>query len=218
MTNGQSPAGLRGEHMRDRVITRKEEALYLAATTREPLASVAVVLADTGMRPEESFRLRWESITWVNGRYGVLFVTRGKTAAVRRPIPMTPRVRAVLESRWHAASKPAEGWVWPAPTRSGHIEPSSIRKQHEAALAATPVTPFVIYSFRRTFLTRLAESGADPWTLARVAGHSSTAVSSRYVHPSDDALQNAIERLGGHKIGHSEDEQEEAARQLLLTE
>ena len=124
MTNGQSPAGLRGEHMRDRVITGKEEALYLAATTREPLASVAVVLADTGMRPEESFRLRWESITWVNGRYGVLFVTRGKTAAARRPIPMTSRVRAVLESRWHAASKPAEGWVWPA----RHVAVTSSRR------------------------------------------------------------------------------------------
>src|SRR5215831_4274389 len=31
------------------------------------------------------------------------------------------------------ASKPVEGWIWPAPTQSGHIEPSSVRKQHRAA-------------------------------------------------------------------------------------
>jgi integrase len=83
---------LSGERRRERVITKEEETLYLAAT-REPLASVATVLADTGMRPEECFRLRWESITWANGRYGTLLITHGKTSAARRVIPMTPRVR-----------------------------------------------------------------------------------------------------------------------------
>ncbi len=33
--------------------------------------------------------------------------------------------------------------------------------------------PFVLYSLRHTFLTRLGESGCDVWTLARIAGHSS---------------------------------------------
>ena len=52
--------------------------------------------ADTGMRPEESFRLRWEHVTWLNGRNGALLVTHGKTSAARRIVFMTPRVRAVL--------------------------------------------------------------------------------------------------------------------------
>jgi hypothetical protein len=33
-----------------------------------------------------------------------------------------------------------------------------------------PVTPFALYSFRHTFLTRLGRSGCDAWTLARIAG------------------------------------------------
>jgi len=41
------------------------------------------------------------------------------------------------------------------------------------------------------------------WTLARIAGHSSIAMSTRYVHPSEDAVFTAMERLGGHKIGHT---------------
>ncbi len=49
---------LPGERRRERVITPEEEAKYLAAAP-EPLASIATVLADTGMRPEECFRLRW---------------------------------------------------------------------------------------------------------------------------------------------------------------
>jgi integrase len=71
-------------------------------------------------------------------------------------------------------------------------------KNHEK-----PIRPFVLYNLRHTFLTRLGESGCDVWTLARIAGHSSIKMSSRYVHPSDDAVLGAMERLGGHKIGHS---------------
>jgi integrase len=206
---------LSGERRRERVVSADEEAKYLAAAP-EPLASIASLLADTGMRPEECFRLRWEDVTWVNGRNGVLLVTRGKTAAARRVIPMTPRVRAILESRWEVAGKLLEGWVWPAPTRSGHVEPSSLRKQHtktfktlaeEAAKRnEKPVRRFVLYSLRHTFLTRLGQSGCDVWTLARIAGHSSINISARYVHPSEDAVLDAISRLGGHKIGHSQNQ------------
>lgn len=205
---------LPGERHRERVVMPEEEARYLAAAS-EPLASIAALLADTGMRPEECFRLCWEAITWVNGRHGTLFVTQGKTAAARRVLPMTPRVRTILESRWERAGKPLEGWIWPAPTRSRHVEVSSLRKQHSKAFALIakeaamnnlkPVRPFVLYSLRHTFLTRLGESGCDVWTLARIAGHSQIGISSRYVHPSEDAMFAAMSRLGGHKIGHSEE-------------
>jgi len=188
------------------VVSFNEEAKYLAVAS-EPLGSVATVLADTGMRPEECFRLRWEAITWVNGRHGTLLVTHGKTAAARRVLPMTQRVRTILEIRWQHAGKPAEGWVWPAPTRTGHLEPSSIKKQHAKAVKNSKVRLFVLYSLRHTFLTRLGESGCDTWTLARIAGHSSIAISARYVHPSHDSVLAAVERLGGHKIAHSDNQQ-----------
>jgi len=205
---------LSGERRRERVVSGAEEARYLAAAP-EPLGSIAAVLADTGMRPEECFRLCWESIAWINGRHGTLLVSHGKTVAARRILPMTPRVRSILETRWEAAGRPAEGWVWPAPTRSGHTEPSSLRKQHARTFETIaeqaprhnlkPVRPFVLYSLRHTFLTRLGESGCDVWTLARIAGHSSIGISSRYVHPSDDAVLAAMSRLGGHNSGHSEE-------------
>src|ERR1700751_1341456 len=157
-----------------------------------------------GLRPEECFRLRWEALTWSNGRHGILLVTHGKTAAAPRVLPMNPRVRAVLESRWERAGKPVGGWVWPAPTRSGHLEGSSIKKQHAKALKGSNVRPFVLYSLRHTFLTRLGESGCDAWTLARIAGHSSISISSRYVHPSYDAVLAAVEKWVGTKLGTKE--------------
>jgi integrase len=197
---------LPGEEKRERVITATEEQKFLAAAAA-PLAVIALVLVNTGMRPEECFRLRWENLNWHSGRYGTLQVTHGKTAAAQRVIPMTPRVRAALEACWKQALKPEEGWVWPASTRSGHIEPSSLRKQHAKAFKTIadeasqrngkPVRPFVLYSLRHTFLTRLGESGCDAWTLARIAGHSSIAISARYVHPSDNAVIAALGRMGG---------------------
>ena len=160
---------LRGARRRERVSNPAEEARYLAAAP-EPLASIAAVLVDTGLRPEECFRLTWEYVNFTNGRYGSLLVTHGKTAAARRVLPMTPRVRVILESRWQTAGKPQEGWVWFAPTRSGHVEPSTTKKQHRRTLKESKVRPFVLYSLRHTFLTRLGESGCDAWTLARIAG------------------------------------------------
>jgi integrase len=198
---------LPGERHRERVVLPAEEAKYLAAAP-EPLASIAAVLVDTGLRPEECFRLQWDSFTWSNARHGTLLVTHGKTAAARRVLPMTPRVRNILEARWESAGRPPEGWVWPAPTHSGHVESSSLKKQHMKALRLGGARPFVLYSLRHTFLTRLGESGCDAWTLARIAGHSSIAMSTRYVHPSGDAVLAAMTKLGGHNIGHSENQAE----------
>jgi len=177
---------LPGERHRERVVTRDEEIRYLGAAA-EPVTSIAAILCDTGLRPEECFRLRWEAITWANGRHGTLLVTHGKTAAARRVLPMTPRVRSILEVRWENAGKPVEGWVWSAPTRSGHVESSSLKKQHAKAFATllehkTPIRKFVLYSLRHTFLTRLGESGCDAWTLARIAGHSNVVLPAKTGH------------------------------------
>jgi len=208
--------------------TFEEEARYLAAAPKQ-IAQVSAILVDTGLRPEECFRLQWDAITWSNGRFGTFLVTHGKTAAARRVLPMTSRVRAILQARWEKAGQPMEGWVWPAPTYSGHVESSSLKKQHARAFATVaeeakknntkPVRKFVLYSLRHTFLTRLGESGCDAWTLARIAGHSSVAMSTRYVHPSEDAVLTAVEKLGEHKIGHSAQRESATAvvRRLLLS-
>ena len=88
---------LPGERHLEQVVSQEEEARYLAAAP-EPVGSMAAVPVDTGMRPEECFRLRWEAVAWLNGRHGTLLVTHGKTAAARCALPMTPRVRNVCRN------------------------------------------------------------------------------------------------------------------------
>jgi integrase len=192
-----------GERHREYVLSPTDEAKYLSAAS-PLLADVATVLVDSGQRPEECFRMRWENLSWVNGRHGSILVTHGKTKAARRSLPMTPREREILERRWNEADNVQEGWVWPAQTKSGHIEPSTLKKLHLAAIKASKLAPFVLYALRHSFLTRLGASGCDVWTLARIAGHSSLAMSYRYVHPGEDRVLDAMELLGGHRFGHIE--------------
>ena len=85
------------------------------------------------------------------------------------------------------------GWIFPAPTASGHIEPSTIQGQHSKACAAKDVAHFPIYTFRHTCLTRWAPH-MDPWTLAYLAGHRDMSIAKRYIHPKEHNTRAAIER------------------------
>jgi len=109
---------------------------------------------------------------------------------------MTKRVRGILIQRWSAAGEPTDGWVFPAQKAAvGHVVPNTIYQPHLDALKASGVRPFVLYSLRHTFLTRLGQSGCSPWTLAKIAGHSDLNVSKHYVHASDDEGADAIKNL-----------------------
>jgi integrase len=45
---------------------------------------------------------------------------------------MTPRLKAMLEMRLSRAA--GSQWVFPAPTKSGHMESSTLKKQHAKAI------------------------------------------------------------------------------------
>jgi len=205
---------LPGERNREHVVTTEEERQYLAVAEKHDteMAHVFICLVDTGLRPEEFYRMTWDNVNWHNGAQGCIFIAHGKTPAAWRAIPMSARLRFILEHRWEQSDCPRQGWVWPSGTKTGHFEQSTIKKRHQNILKlclsagdqTTKVRRFVMYSLRHTFLTRLGGSGCDAWTLANIAGHSQIAMSHRYVHPSGSAVANAMDRLAGHRIWHSE--------------
>ncbi len=197
---------LDGEAGRERVLSAEQEAAYLGAAT--PLLRIfATIILDCGLRPEEVSRLRWEE----SYRDGRIVIHWGKSKAARRSIPVTPRVAALLSMQREIC---AEGWIFPAPTKSGHIGQSSVKKQHYRALEESKVTAFVPYDLRHTCLTRWARY-LDPFTLKKLAGHESLETTMKYVHlnelDSETRLVEARERMqkagsevqGGHSFGHS---------------
>jgi hypothetical protein len=117
---------------------------------------------------------------------------------------VTDRLRTTLDMRLSQAD--TNSWLFPAKTKSGHIEASSLRKQHAKALKASGVAPFELYILRHTCLTRWSK-WMDPFTFHRVAGHTDMKTTMRYVHPSDadmdEALVKARDAQGGHTSGHT---------------
>lgn len=194
---------LEGETGRERILSHHEEQSYLAAAC-PLLKDIGSVLVDTGLRPEEAFRMTWENVHFKpaeGSQYGRIYNPFGKTKLAKRTVSMTARVAGLLSMRHEAAGKPVTGWVFPAKTKSGHVD--SLKSQHRKALKVSglalpkgsPLEGVVLYSLRHTFLTRLGESNADAFTIQRIAGHSNIATSAKYVHPTDERLEGAFTRL-----------------------
>ena len=229
---------LPGENQRERALSEAEDAAYIQAATalahdleqayataltgiratmrgKQPvkpdaflLRDVALVLLDSALRPEEVHRLTPENI-----RDGAICVFEGKTPAATRRIPiMTERLKAALDMRLAVTAPGA--WLFPAPTKSGHMGHSTVRDLHAKAVKASGVLPFDIYVLRHTCLTKWGEY-MDPWKLHKYAGHEDFKTTMRYVHPRDESMQDAMDRhraarqvrevQGGHTFGHTEE-------------
>jgi integrase len=178
---------LPGEEPRDRVVSHREEQAYLAACC-PLLRDVAILLIDTGLRVEEALRLGWEHV-----HADHVHIARGKSKNAVRDIFLSSRVRELLAMRHEAQGRPREGWVFPAATKTGRVE--SLKSQHRRALKHSGVKPFVLHSLRHTCLTRLGEVGCDPFTLCKLAGHSSVKISEKYIHLSNERGVNAVANL-----------------------
>jgi len=216
---------LTGERVRDFVLSRKQEALYLAACP-QPLYDLAVLMLETGLRIGEALHLEWTDVilTPINGaRFGYLRVREGKSKNARRVIPLTDRavgmlrerlaVRTSAESKEHNSAKAIakskqgpptklSGFVFPnregkvyLGTSINHLHRKAVAPQVEGKRRELFPADFVLHSLRHTMLTRLGESGVDAFTIMRIAGHSSIVVSQRYIHPTPEAVERAFERL-----------------------
>ena len=53
----------------------------------------------------------------------------------------------------------------------------------------------MLHSLRHTFLTHLGLAGVEAFTIMKLAGHSSVTVSQRYVHPTSQAMEQAVAKL-----------------------
>jgi integrase len=176
------------------VLGRQVEYLYLA-TCPQPLQDLALLILETGLRIGEALSLEWADMSLkplTGARFGYFRVRDGKSKNARRTIPLTDRAAQLLQSRRDSAISPL---VF-ANREGKRYLVTSINHLHQKVRKALKLPQdFVIHSLRHTMLTKLGESGADAFTIMRIAGHSSITVSQRYVHPSPEAVERAFERL-----------------------
>ncbi|MGA7919929.1 MAG: site-specific integrase, partial [Candidatus Acidiferrales bacterium] len=174
-----------------RVITFDEQQNYLAEAS-QPLRDIAAIMLDTGMRPEEVFRITVENIDF---KQKAIFNPFGKTEAARRTIPMTDDVSSLLKRRVKESEKLVTPFVFPSP-HNVQKPIASVKKAHRAAANRAKVTGhFRLYDLRHTFATRAAAADMSLPTLAAILGHTSIQMTMRYVHPAAEEKRQAMQKF-----------------------
>lgn len=138
--------------------------------------------------------------TKIRHEHPELLYTAGIIGSRRRACFVLPSVN------WRDQGAPTEGFVFPSDGVSGHLVEQRAFQLHRAALRESGLTSFCLYTLRHSALTRLAESGCDAFTLARIAGHSSITMTAKYTHPQQEAVELAFAKLakvvtdGGYQL------------------
>jgi integrase len=208
---------LPGERVRTFVLSQQQEGLYLGMAP-QPLHDLAMLVLDAGLRVGEVLALQWPDIrleAFQDAPHGFLHVRDGKTRSAKRTLPLTARVKAILEARQRESRA---GWVFTDESGTGPLSRFTVRDQHGTVRRALRLpADAVIHSLRHTMLTRLGEAGVDAFTIMRIAGHSTITVSQKYVHPSREAIGLAIQRLDAANRGLIGSPLNEPKRQLPAT-
>jgi integrase len=174
------------EYGRSVLIDAETENKLLTAT-EQPLRDVLLIMMDTGMRPQEVFRMRWEHINWA---VRTIFIPFGKTRNSRRYIPISQRVLGVLLQR---RAGETEGWVFPSKrSRSGHIV--TVQKQFLAARKQAEVHPSVVlYCARHSFATHALAATGNLAAVMKALGHADARTAMLYQHPGIEEIRRAVD-------------------------
>jgi integrase len=159
-----------------------ETEAKLLAVARQPMKNVLIIIQDTGMRPEEVFRIRIENIDWTRR---LIFNPSGKTKAARRHVPTSERMLNLLLVR--SAGK-RDGWLFPSPrAKDGHL--TTVAKQFRDARSKAGLSgSLVLYCARHTFGTAAYEATGSLAMVMNVMGHTDVRTSMRYQHPALDSV------------------------------
>ena len=144
-----------------------------------------VFLLDTGCRPSEAWNLTSRDVDFQTGMLS-FWLTKNGTS---RSVPMTLRVRAIMERRTKDAVRPfpfSNDW---------YLNTWNRMKSH---LHLTQDIQFVPYCLRHTCASRLAQRGVHLAVIKAWMGHKTLQITMRYAHLCPADLQpgaRALEQL-----------------------
>src|SRR5579872_500263 len=177
------------DNEQQRVISFQEQNTYLLLAS-QPLRDVVTVMVETGMRPEEVYRLRVENVH-IQQPSPYLFNPYGKTKSAKRKIPLTSTAAEILKQRILTARGPFVFSNLTDPKRPI----TKLNGTHNRAVRRAGLSYFRLYDLRHTFATRAIEAGVDLITLAAILGHSRIQMVQRYAHPAEQHKLDAMRKL-----------------------
>jgi integrase len=150
----------------------------------ETHADLVYMLASTGLRITEALSLRWSDLTLIDGR-PMLTVTRSKTAAGERTIPLTPEAtRRLTARRAKAVYDRDDDLLYPA--RNGAvIDPRNFRRNVFRPAAQAAGVPWATpHKLRHGMASLMAAQGLGAPEIAAYLGHADGGVLAlrTYIH------------------------------------
>ena len=164
------------------IITSEEEKAYFTrAAKHRSLHDLGRLIVNQGMRPDEALSLAKSDVYLERGQ---VQIQKGKSPAARRALDLTHDSRVILARRL-AGSSP---WIFPGRLPGEHM--GRLNGAHDRLCQKAGedgiMLNFVLYDFRHTFATRMAQAGDDLATLAAILGHNSIRIVQKYVHPTSE--------------------------------
>jgi len=152
--------------------------------------ALIALLSHSGLRVSEACGLKVADVA-INERSGAVVVRRGK-GEKRREVPLNVTIRKVLSDYLEIHS----GGEWLFVSRRGkRLSTRAAERVVEkyADLAGIGATP---RQLRHTFCKGLVDAGVGLDKVAVLAGHSNLNTAAKYVRPSVQDLENAVDKLG----------------------
>ncbi len=129
-----------------------EVEMRQSAVDAQPLKDIIAVMCDTRVRnARELYCMRVEDVDF---DAGTIFTPDSKTESGRRFIPMSSRVKQILEARCSGRS---EGWVWTSRYKGKHIGEGMVYRQWVRARQAAGLHR------EPSFTARVTTSAASCW-------------------------------------------------------
>ena len=178
----------------------EEERLLTHANPH--LRSIIVAALETGCRLGELLSMQWSQVRW---QEGVLLLPADKTKVNEaRSVPMTQRIRAVLEMR---RLDPGGQELGPEAYVFGNEvgEPvRSIRTAWENCRRRAKVEGLHFHDLRREFASRLLESpGVALHDVAQWIGHANVMTTTRYLAVTGTRLRRTLTSFEGNRRDRS---------------
>lgn len=172
-------------NQRVRVLSLEAESrLFVALGENELVKNIVTVALHTGLRRGEIFNLKWFDVDFSRGMIQV----RESKSNKKRLVPMNTTIRTMLQGL-----KRKSEYVFPSPKTNGRLD--NIKRSFRRAVREAEIIDFRFHDLRHTAATRMADAGADAFTLMKILGHSDIRMTSRYTHATDIALRRAVENL-----------------------
>lgn len=171
----------------ERFLTPDEEARLLKECP-DWLKEIVIFAINTGMRRNEILTLKWPQVD-LDRRVLTLLVTKNKD---KRGVPMNATVQELLRAK--GAIRTSSGYVFPSEAGT-QINPHNLERAFRAARKEAKLEDVRFHDLRHTAGSRMAQAGIDIYTIAKILGHRTLAMTMRYAHHNVESLRHGLDAL-----------------------